>query len=86
MVARVVFWSCFGVAVRWWQLGLEMRPFFQRKNLWTYPAFAAGFGSFGYWLQGVDKRQNQHLDERKKELLEKRARKAARDGDSAAAA
>lgn len=30
-----------GVAVRLWQLGIEMRPFFNRGSLWGYPLFAA---------------------------------------------
>lgn len=79
MVHRVVFWTGFGVAVRFWQLGLEMRPFFNRGSLWAYPVFAGVGASFGYWLQGVDERQTAVLEERKQMILEKRARKAARD-------
>ncbi|KAI0199355.1 hypothetical protein F4808DRAFT_461911 [Astrocystis sublimbata] len=82
MVHRVVFWSGFGVAVRFWQLGLEMRPFFNRGSLWAYPVFAGVGASFGYWLQGVDERQCAVLDERKRLILEKRARRAAREGGS----
>lgn len=65
--------------MRFWQLGIEMRPFFAKKNLWTYPVYAAGGASFGYWLQGVDDRQTATLNERKAMLLEKRRRKAERD-------
>ncbi|KAI0397345.1 hypothetical protein F5Y17DRAFT_455261 [Xylariaceae sp. FL0594] len=85
MVHRVLFWSGFGIAVRFWQLGLEMRPFFNRGSLWAYPVFAGVGGSFGYWLQGVDERQTAILEERKQAILEKRARKAARDAEKAAA-
>ncbi|KAI1776337.1 hypothetical protein F4818DRAFT_377753 [Hypoxylon cercidicola] len=85
MVHRVLFWSGFGVAVRFWQLGLEMRPFFTKGSLWAYPIFAGVGASFGYWLQGVDERQTAMLEERKQIILEKRARKAARDAEKAAA-
>ncbi|KAL8400575.1 hypothetical protein RB594_000827 [Gaeumannomyces avenae] len=78
MVHRIVFWSGFGVAVRGWQLGLEMRPLFNRQSLWAWPVFAGVGGSFGYWLQTVDDRQTAVLTERKEALLEKRARRAAR--------
>ncbi|KAL7625069.1 hypothetical protein AAE478_004283 [Parahypoxylon ruwenzoriense] len=86
MVHRVLFWTGFGVAVRFWQLGLEMRPFFNRGSLWAYPVFAGVGASFGYWLQGVDERQRSTLEERKQGILEKRARKAARDAEKATAA
>ncbi|KAG9250899.1 uncharacterized protein F5Z01DRAFT_677394 [Emericellopsis atlantica] len=76
MVSRIAFWSLFGVGVRFWQMGIEMRPFFQRSNLWVYPIYAAGGASFGYWLQGVDDKQTALLTERKNRLLEKRAKRA----------
>jgi len=62
-----------------------MRPFFNKESLWAYPVFAACGASFGYWLQGVDERQTAILLERKQVLLEKRARKAQRDAERAAA-
>lgn len=71
------------MAVRIWQLGLEMRPFFNRSSLWAYPVFAGAGASFGYWLQGVDERQNTLLQDRKQIILEKRARRAAREADKA---
>ncbi|KAI9898476.1 hypothetical protein N3K66_006836 [Trichothecium roseum] len=79
MVHRIAFWSLFGLAARFWQVGIEMRPFFNRGSLWAYPVYAAGGAGFGHWLQGVDDRQTAALGERKAVLLEKRARKAARD-------
>ncbi|KAM6486474.1 hypothetical protein HDV62DRAFT_351018 [Trichoderma sp. SZMC 28011] len=81
MVHRIAFWSCFGLAVRFWQVGIEMRPFFNKSSLWAYPVYAAGGASFGYWLQGVDDKQTAMLNERKRALLEKRARKAQRDAE-----
>lgn len=79
MVHRIAFWSCFGLAVRFWQVGIEMRPFFNKSSLWAYPVYAMGGASFGYWLQGVDDRQSATLSGRKSILLEKRARKAERE-------
>ncbi len=75
-----------GLAVRFWQVGIEMRPFFNRSSLWAYPAYALGGASFGYWLQGVDDRQSKVLSERKAFLLQKRARMAERDAAAAEAA
>ncbi len=71
-----------GVAVRLWQLGIEMRPFFNKESLWAYPVFAAAGGSFGYWLTGVQSRQNAILTERRNNLLAKRRRRAEREGTS----
>ncbi|KAI5461411.1 hypothetical protein BGZ63DRAFT_424300 [Mariannaea sp. PMI_226] len=84
MVHRLAFWSAFGVAVRFWQVGIEMRPFFNKSSLWAYPVYALGGASFGYWLQGVDDRQTESLTARKAALLEKRARKAQRDAEAEA--
>ncbi|KDN69394.1 putative NADH2 dehydrogenase subunit 14K [Colletotrichum sublineola] len=90
MVGRILFWSGFelptGFAVRFWQMGIEMRPFFNKESLWAYPAYMLGGGSFGYWLQGVDEKQTSILNERKSILLEKRARAAARKEEEAAKA
>lgn len=69
-----------GIAVRIWQLGLEMRPFFGRSSLWAYPVFAGVGASFGYWMQGVERRQVAALTERKEALLEMRRRRAERAG------
>lgn len=86
MVNRIIFWTGFGLVVRFWQLGIEMRPFFNRKSLWAYPVFGGVGASFGYWLQGVDERQTKMLEERKQAILEKRARRAQREASAAAAA
>ncbi|KAL1953272.1 hypothetical protein VTO42DRAFT_3334 [Malbranchea cinnamomea] len=75
-IHKVLFWSGFGIAVRLWQLGIEMRPLFNKESLWVYPLFATVGGSFGYWLEGVESRQLKMLAERKEMLLEKRKRRA----------
>ncbi|KKY36264.1 putative nadh-ubiquinone oxidoreductase 14 kda [Diaporthe ampelina] len=83
MVSRILFWTGFGVATRLWQLGLEMRPLFNRGSLWAYPVFAGCGASFGYWLQTVDEKQTALLTERKESILAKRARRAARETGAA---
>ncbi|ESZ96535.1 putative NADH-ubiquinone oxidoreductase 14 kDa subunit [Sclerotinia borealis F-4128] len=80
MVHKVLFWTGFGLAVRAWQLGLEMRPFFNRQSLWVYPLFGSVGASFGYWLQGVENRQQSILGARRTSILEKRARRKEREG------
>ena len=52
-----------------------MLPFFHRGGLWGYPAFGAVGGAFGYWMTQVERKQVAILSERKKILLEKRARR-----------
>ncbi|KAK3945076.1 hypothetical protein QBC46DRAFT_372680 [Diplogelasinospora grovesii] len=85
MVSRIIFWTGFGLATRFWQLGIEMRPFFNKQSLWAYPVFGAVGASFGWWLQGVDERQTAILQERKQAILEKRARRAQREAEGAEA-
>src|SRR5205085_4885363 len=68
-----------GIATRFLQLSIEMRPFFQRGSLWVYTLFAGVGGSFGYWLKGVEDRQMKMLQQRKEILIEKRRRRAERE-------
>lgn len=57
-----------------------------RKGLWAYPVYASVGASFGYWLDGVDKKQVEILQERKEAILAKRARRALREGEAAPSA
>lgn len=57
-----------------------MRPFFNRSSLWVYPVYAGIGSSVGYWLMGVEQRQVKWLTERRESLLEKRRRRAQREG------
>lgn len=57
-----------------------MRPLFQKGALWAYPLFAGIGGSFGYWLKGVEDRQMKMLQQRKELVIEKRRRRAEREG------
>ncbi|RMJ24679.1 hypothetical protein PHISP_04443 [Aspergillus sp. HF37] len=79
MFHKVLFWSGFGIAVRIWQLGIEMRPMFAKESLWVYPLFASVGGSFGYWMQGVEDRQFKILAQRREALLDKRRRRDERE-------
>ena len=60
---------------------MEMRPFFNRGSLWAYPLYAGVGGSFGYWMMGVEERQIKLLSDRRDSLLEKRRRRAEREGE-----
>jgi len=84
MVHKILFWSGFGVAVRAWQLGLEMRPILGRESLWVYGLFGGIGGSFGYWLKGVDEDQEKELGDRKAKLLAKRERRVLREMEARA--
>jgi len=57
-----------------------MRPLFNRQSLWVYPVYASIGGSFGYWLMGVEARQIAYLQVRRDALMEKRRRRAEREG------
>jgi hypothetical protein len=63
-----------------------MRPLFNKESLWVYPIYASIGGSFGYWLMGVEQRQYKMLADRRDALLEKRARRKAREEEARAAA
>lgn len=57
-----------------------MRPILAKESLWVYPLFAGVGGSFGYWLQGVERRQLKILAQRREAILEKRRRRDEREG------
>ena len=70
-----------GLATRLWQLGLEMRPLFNKESLWAYPLFGGVGASFGYWMQGVEDRQLAILEGRRNSLIAKRVRRAQREAE-----
>ncbi|CCU75214.1 NADH-ubiquinone oxidoreductase 14 kDa subunit [Blumeria hordei DH14] len=78
MVHNAIFWGGFGIAVRLWQLGIEMRPFHDMRSLWAYPIFGGVGASFGWWIESVGVKQKALLADRKRRLLEKRARRDAK--------
>ncbi|KAF1815055.1 hypothetical protein P152DRAFT_378484, partial [Eremomyces bilateralis CBS 781.70] len=77
MVHKILFWGGFGIAVRLWQLGIQMRPLFDRSHIIAYPIYAAVGGGFGFWLDGFEKRQFRYVTDMKERLIEKRKRVAA---------
>ena len=56
-----------------------MRPL--HDKIWVYGIYGGLGASFGYWLQGVEGRQTRYLHESRDRLLEKRARRADREGE-----
>ncbi|KAF2723714.1 hypothetical protein K431DRAFT_264161 [Polychaeton citri CBS 116435] len=82
MVHKVLFWTGFGLAVRFWQLGIQMRPFLGRNQLWAYPIYGGLGASFGYWLQNVEQDQMRYLSDTRNRLLEKRRRRQEREGQT----
>lgn len=59
-------------------MGIEMRPF--HSMWWAYGIYGGLGASFGYWLEGVEERQMRYLRETRDRLLEKRKRRAEREG------
>jgi len=57
-----------------------MRPFFYRQGLFAYPIYGLVGASFGYWLQGMEDNQMRYLGETRDRLIEKRRRRAEREG------
>lgn len=68
-----------------WQLGIEMRPLFSRRTWTGYPIFITISMIFGHYIEGVEDRQFEMLEERKQKLLAKRARQAEREARGAGA-
>jgi hypothetical protein len=73
--------STAGLLTRFWQLGIEMRPFHQQW--WAYGIYGGVGAGFGYWLQGVEQNQMRYLKETRDRLLEKRKRRQEREGAEA---
>ena len=57
-----------------------MRPFFHKNTWFIYPIYGGLGASFGYWLQGVESRQMRYLGETRDRLIERRRRRAEREG------
>ena len=55
-----------------------MRPF--HHQIWAYGIYGGIGASFGYWLQDVETKQNRYLRQTRDRLLEKRRRRAEREG------
>ena len=55
-----------------------MRPF--HHQLWAYGIYGGLGAGFGYWLQDVETRQTRYLRETRDRLIDKRRRRAEREG------
>jgi hypothetical protein len=58
-----------------WQLGLEMRPFFNKESPRAYPAFGAVGGS----LMRIENKHMRIMGKRRERLLMRRQRRAERE-------
>jgi hypothetical protein len=57
-----------------------MRPLIStHSRMWLYPLYATIGGGVGYWLEGVQWRQDKVMAQKKELLLEKRRRRLERD-------
>lgn len=61
-----------------------MRSFFSRQEVLKYGIYGGLGASFGYWLQGAEENQMRYLSETRNRLLEKRRRRAEREGTAVA--
>ncbi|KAG6173195.1 hypothetical protein E4U51_006021 [Claviceps purpurea] len=79
MVYITAFWGVFGLATRFWQLGIQRRPFISKPELWIYPCYGLTGLAVGYWLEGVQGKQEACLNERKAFYLQKRKEMVERE-------
>ncbi|KAG0258470.1 hypothetical protein DFQ27_004626 [Actinomortierella ambigua] len=77
LVGTVAGFATFGVAARAVALSIQRREI--TSGLGAYAASAAALGSVGYFVYGVEQRQNDLLKERKEVLIANRARRLATD-------
>ncbi|KAG8704847.1 hypothetical protein FRC09_003286 [Ceratobasidium sp. 395] len=64
VLGNVLGFGAFGMAARAWQLGVQKRPILQAPG--SYLLSGAIFGGIGYWLVGVEERQNVLLAQKRK--------------------
>ncbi|KAF9357808.1 hypothetical protein BGX26_003027 [Mortierella sp. AD094] len=81
LLSVVAGFTTFGVAARGLALTIQRRPI--ASGFVGYGASAVAFGAFGYFIHGVEQRQNELLKERKEVLLANRERRLAAQETSA---
>ncbi|KAF9114443.1 hypothetical protein BGX27_010830 [Mortierella sp. AM989] len=81
LLTAVAGFASFGVAARGLALSIQHRPIV--SGFVGYGASAAAFGAVGYFVYGVEQRQNELLKERKELLLANRERRLAAQETSA---
>ncbi|TGZ85380.1 hypothetical protein EX30DRAFT_337746 [Ascodesmis nigricans] len=62
-----------------WQLGIERRPLFASHTWKPYPVFMIVSMVFGHYIDGLESRQFDLLEERKQKLMAKRLRQLERE-------
>jgi hypothetical protein len=70
MVSKILFWSGFGTRA-------QNTP---SNTSLSFPIYGLVGASFGYWLQGMEDNQMRYLGETRDRLIEKRRRRAEREG------
>ncbi|QRV89898.1 hypothetical protein RhiJN_17916 [Ceratobasidium sp. AG-Ba] len=70
LLGNVLGFGAFGMAARAWQLGIQKRPILQSPG--SYLLSGGVFGAIGYWIVGVEERQNFLLAQKRKELESRR--------------
>ncbi|KAI1318179.1 hypothetical protein EDD11_007062 [Mortierella claussenii] len=78
LLSTVAGFATFGIAARGLALAIQRRPV--ASGFGGYGISAIAFGGVGYFIHGVEQRQNELLKERKDVLMANRERRlAARD-------
>ncbi|KAI8379612.1 uncharacterized protein BYT42DRAFT_569402 [Radiomyces spectabilis] len=72
LLGSVSGFAAFGVLVRTYALGLQKRPLFSNPS--GHAIAAAVFGGFGYYVHGLQQRQEDLIESKKEVLLKNRAR------------
>ncbi|WFD33695.1 hypothetical protein MCUN1_000508 [Malassezia cuniculi] len=60
----------FGLLARFYALGIQKRPLMDKPA--GHIAFMGAFGLIGYWFHGIKQKQEQLLEQKTKQLAERR--------------
>ncbi|KAK6533401.1 hypothetical protein TWF694_002347 [Orbilia ellipsospora] len=75
MSSSILFYAFFGAATRFVQLGIQRRPHYPPSERLAYPLYMSVAIAAGLYLDSIEERHAAILEDRKKSLLEKRARR-----------
>ncbi|EGX53844.1 hypothetical protein TWF569_007663 [Orbilia oligospora] len=74
-MSSIAFYAFFGAAARFMQLGIQKRPHYLPSEAIAYPLYMSISIGAGLWLDSVEDKHMALLQDRKKVLIEKRARR-----------
>ncbi|KAK6526821.1 hypothetical protein TWF281_010019 [Arthrobotrys megalospora] len=74
-MSSIAFYAFFGAATRFMQLGIQKRPHHLPSEAVAYPLYMSVCVGIGMWLDSVEDKHMALLQDRKKLLIEKRARR-----------